>query len=158
MSAFDIASQPGAFLAVKRPLPVTVEFAGRDGRVTTREGEVRYQAGDAILSGIEKERWPVPRACFFASYDPVAPLQAGDNGSYVKRHKAVWAWRSSASIEIELSGGRGTLRADAGDVIIDYGDCDLAVVTASIFESSYQRAQEREGPPGCSGQARDEPG
>ena len=140
MRSFDIAAQPGAFLAVKRPLPVTVEFAERAGRLDTREGEVRYQAGDAILRGIEGERWPVPRARFFASYDPVAPLRAGQDGHYVKRHKAVWAWRSAAAVEIALSGGRGTLRANAGDVIIDYGGGDLAVVTASIFEGSYQPA------------------
>ena len=140
MTPFDIPSQPGAFLAVKRPLPVTVEFAEREGSLATREGEVRYQAGDAILSGIEGERWPVPRARFFASYDAVAPLQAGQDGAYVKRHKTVWAWRSGAAVEIALSGGRGTLRANAGDVIIDYGGGDLAVVTASIFEGSYQPA------------------
>ena len=140
MTAFDIAGQPGAFLAVKRPLPVTVEFAEGEGRLDTREGEVRYQAGDALLSGIEGERWPVPRVRFFASYDPVAPLRAGQDGPYVKRHKAVWAWRSGAEVEIVLSAGRGTLRANAGDVIIDYGGGDLAVVTASIFEGSYQPA------------------
>lgn len=142
MKPFDIARQPGAFLAVKRPVPVSVEFAEREGTLGTREGAVRYQAGDAILSGIEGERWPVPRARFLASYDPVAPVCAGQRGSYVKRRKAVWAWRTGAAVEIALSGGRGTLRANAGDVIVDYGDCDLAVVAASIFDGSYERANE----------------
>jgi hypothetical protein len=146
MKPLDIAAQPGAFLAVKRPLPVTVEFAEQDNMLDTREGTVRYQAGDAILTGVEGERWPVPRARFFASYDPTASLHAGENGSYVKRHKTVWAWRSSTAIEIALSGQRGTLRANAGDVIIDYGGGDMAVVAPSIFESSYQRVEAPQSP------------
>lgn len=148
MKQFDIARQPGAFLAVKRPVPVTVEFAETDGVLDTREGEVRYQAGDALLSGIEGERWPVQRVRFLESYDPVAPLRAGDGdgGAYVKRQKEVWAWRAGAAIEIALSDQRGTLQANAGDVIVDYGGGDLAVVAASIFEASYERTQELHGP------------
>lgn len=142
MKAFDIARQPGAFLAVKRPVPVSVEFAEGEGTLDTREGAVRYQAGDALLSGIEGERWPVPRARFLETYDPVAPLRAGERGTYLKRRKAVWAWRTGAAVEIALSGERGTLRANAGDVIVDYGGGDLAVVAASIFEGSYARAHE----------------
>lgn len=68
------------------------------------------------------------------------------------------AGRFRAPVEIALSGGRGVLRAGAGDVVIDYGGCDLAVVAASIFESSYQRARETVGPPGCAGKAGDDPG
>jgi hypothetical protein len=146
MKQFDIARQPGAFLAVKRPVPVTVEFAEEEGVLDTREGEVRYQAGDALLSGIEGERWPVPRERFLESYDAVAPLSAGEGGAYVKRQKEVWAWRTGAAIEIALSDQRGILQANAGDVIVDYGGGDLAVVAASIFEGSYERAQEPHGP------------
>lgn len=146
MKPLDIAAQPGAFLAVKRSLPVTVQFAEQDGMLDTREGAVRYQAGDAILTGVEGERWPVQRERFLASYDPAASLHAGENGSYVKRHKTVLAWRSSTAIEIVLSGQRGILQANAGDVIVDYGGGDLAVVAASIFESTYQRVEALQGP------------
>jgi len=146
MKPLDIAAQPAAFLAVKRPLPVTVEFAEQDNTLDTREGPVRYQAGDAILTGVEGERWPIQRARFLASYYPTAALRAGENGTYVKRHKTVWAWRSSTAIDIALSGQRGILRANAGDIIIDYGGGDLAVVAPSIFESSYQRVEAPQGP------------
>lgn len=72
---------------------------------------------------------------------PLAPACAGERGPYVTRHKAVWAWRTGAAIEIALSDQRGTLQANAGDVIVDYGGGDLAVVAGSIFDGSYERTQ-----------------
>jgi len=44
---------PKAKVAQKNLIPVQVEFAQFDGICTTKEGEVSYKSGDAILIGIE---------------------------------------------------------------------------------------------------------
>jgi PGDYG protein len=64
-----------------RPLSVSVEIAEMAGVCETLEGPVSYQAGDAIVSGVRKERWPVRRDVFSATYEPVLPTRRWKNGT-----------------------------------------------------------------------------
>lgn len=57
----DLACDPGALLVVKRPIPVPVRFAAEPGFIDTLEGCVAYDpydAGAAILKGVNGELWP----------------------------------------------------------------------------------------------------
>lgn len=137
MSAIDLAADPAARRARKRPVPVNVHFATQPGTLATREGEVRYAAGDALLTGESGDRWPVPRAHFDRAYEPVSPTRAGDAGVYRKRTADVLAKRMSAPFAIDLSAGRGTLRGNAGDWLVQYAPDDVAVVARAIFTATY---------------------
>jgi hypothetical protein len=139
MSDIDVRTKPGAFRAARRPYEVGVEFAGTDGELDTWEGPVRYRAGDALLTGLEGERWPVPREQFFASYAPVAPLQPGANGTYRRHNGTVWVWRTDMALDLLLSGDRGSLHANAGDFVVQFDSGDKAVMPERVFERGYSR-------------------
>ena len=138
MNISDLARIDGAFRAQKRPVPVSVRFADTNGVLVTREGVVAYEAGDALLAGVEGECWPVQRQRFFETYDPCPPIVKGSAGDYIKRPLAVWAWRTNGPIDIALSDNRGLLHAEADDVIVQYAPSDLAVVGHSIFQKTYE--------------------
>jgi hypothetical protein len=138
MSDIDLEADPSARRARKRPLAVSVQFAAAPGTLATREGDVRYEAGDALVEAQAGDRWPVPRARFEASYEPVAPTRAGMRGVYRKRAADVRVKQMSAPFAIELSGARGTLRGKAGDWLVQYAPDDLAVVAQAIFATTYE--------------------
>jgi hypothetical protein len=138
MDAPDLSGDPAARRARKRPVTVQVRFAAAPGTQRTVEGDVRYQYGDAIVTGAANDTWPVPRARFLATYDPVAPTREGESGVYRKRVALVRARRMDAPFEVELSDGRGTLSGGAGDWLVEYAPGDLAVVDGAIFASTYE--------------------
>lgn len=137
MTTPDLREHPDAFRARKRAVSVHAEIAREDGVVHTLEGPVSYCAGDAMLSGVEGERWPVPRAHFLASYEPISPTRAGDDGTYRKRPRVVLALRVQQVVDVVLSGGRGTLHARPGDVLVQHEAGDVAVVAKDIFAKTY---------------------
>lgn len=138
MNDSDLSTLPGAFQAAKLPIPLQVEFAGHAGVLASREGPVHYQAGDALLTGVEGERWPVARQRFDDTYAALPPTAAGAAGTYVKRRLVVWAWPIAQPVDIALSGGRGTLHGAVGDVLVQYGPGDVGVVAAAIFQKTYR--------------------
>jgi hypothetical protein len=134
----DLANDPGARRARKLPVALAVEFAPADGTLQTTEGPVRYRADDALVTGTDGERWPVPRAGFDATYEPLPPLRPGKSGRYRKRPLVVWAKPMREAFEVTLDRGRGTLRGDAADWLVQYAPGDLAVVSASAFAQTYE--------------------
>lgn len=133
----DLARQPGAFRARSRPVTVEVHFANTAGSLDTLEGTVAYAAGDAILTGTTGERWPVSRARFEESYAPALVTADLGAGRYVKRPRDVWAWRAERALDVALPQGTGTLRAEVGDVVVQYAPGDYAVVQPEIFAETY---------------------
>jgi PGDYG protein len=138
MIPVDLGEDRAARRARKLSIAMHVEFAMADGTLVTREGPVAYVTSDALLSGIDGERWPVPRKRFDETYEPVAPLRPGKPGAYRKRPQVVWAKPMPETLTLELGGGRGTLRGNAGDWLLQYEPGDLSVVSASIFAKSYE--------------------
>jgi hypothetical protein len=134
----DLATDRAARRARKRATHVDVEFAAAPGVVATREGDVRYAAGDALLTGAAGDRWPVSRAYFDAAYEPIAPLRAGGDGRYRKRPVVVLAKQMSAPFTIALADGRGTLRGRRGDWLVQYAPGDCAVVAQRVFAATYE--------------------
>ena len=132
-----IAKRPGAFQARKRPVVVDVVFAEEDGVLQTREGPVRYVSGDALLTAQTGERWPIERKRFLRTYEPGPETTSGKTGRYIKRPAVVWAWRVDRATDVPLPGCRGTLRAEPGDIIVQYASDDFGVVGEQIFAQTY---------------------
>jgi len=138
VTAVDLRLDPAAHRARKLPNALTVEFARQGGTLSTREGPVTYAPGDALLTGSAGERWPVPRAAFDASYEPVAPLRPGKPGCYRKRPLIVWAKQMRDRFELSLGSGRGELRGEAGDWLVQYAPGDCGVVGGALFAQTYE--------------------
>lgn len=123
---------------IKRPLPATVFFAKSAGELTTLEGPVRYAPGDAIMTGINGEHWPISRTNFDATYVPVGLLALGEDGPYVKKLIPVDATQIDHDGIISLEGQHGDLHAQAGDWVITGPDGSQWVVAQAIFQATYQ--------------------
>ena len=134
----DIRNDQSARRARKLAIATVVEFAPARGTLATREGPVAYAQGDALLTGIEGERWPVPRQRFDETYEPVAPLRPGKPGQYRKRPQIVWAKLMREPFIVALADGRGTLRGTAGDWLLEYAPGDQSVVSAAAFAKTYE--------------------
>jgi hypothetical protein len=138
MSGVDLRADPAARRARKSPVQVAVEFAATDGTLKTREGPVQYRQGDALLTGIEGERWPVIRETFEASYEPVPPLRPGKPGHYRKHPQVVWAKPMREPFAVTRDQGRGVLNGEAGDWLVQYAPGDQGVVGAALFAQTYE--------------------
>jgi len=128
----------GAVRARKRPVTLQVRFAREPGVCKTQEGPVRYEAGDAILTGIHGETWPVPKEKFGQLYEPAAGTVAGEDGMYRKRPDEVWALQVREPFEVVLSGDRGTLQGKPGDWLVQYAPGDCAVVADDVFRKTCE--------------------
>lgn len=117
---------------------VAVTFARADGVLETLEGPVRYQAGDALLTGSADERWPVRRAVFDTRYVAAQPgMPPGTDGSYRKIVLAVLALQIDAAFTLCLRDGQ-LLHGQPGDWLVEYAPGDQAVVANAIFLNTYQ--------------------
>jgi hypothetical protein len=133
LSGQGLARWPGVRSAWSVPEPRAVRFARAPGVCETREGPARYAAGDALVTGSVGEAWCTPRAYFDAHYEPVAPTEAGQDGTYAKRRQEVLAFELRAPRRIPLSQDRGMLSGNAGDWVVDYGAGNLAIVARDLF-------------------------
>jgi hypothetical protein len=133
-----IAADPRCRRARKRGHTVLVRFAPAACLVQTREGPVHAGAGDAIVTGAAGEQWPVPRQRFARRYQPVAPLAAGMDGSYLALPLDVFALPMDTPFSVLLADGQSQLAGAAGDWLLDYGDGSLGIVGAAIFSTTYE--------------------
>lgn len=139
----DLAQQPGAFRAAALPVTLEVHFAEANGTLQTLEGPVTYATGDAMVTGIHGERWPIPRSRFDASYHAAPNTQDQRDGRYMKNPREVWAWMADQDMEIPLRQGTGVLHAQAGAIVVQYGPGDCAVVQPDIFSKTYRRIPDK---------------
>jgi hypothetical protein len=138
----DLAADPRALRVCKKPDPVRAEFADADGVCDTLEGPVRYKAGDAILTGVRGERWPVERESFLASYEPVPPTHDGDGGSYSKAPSLAHALRLDHACEVPVGWQDDPLHGRPGDWLLQYADGSYGVVQDQIFRATYAPASD----------------
>jgi len=142
MTTIDLSSEPRAIRVRKRPVTRTVSFATSDGVCATMEGDVRYRAGDAIVTGERGEQWPVKREQFLASYRAVDPAREGADGPYTNRPATVLALQLETAGTVRAGHGGDSLQGEAGDWIVEYQDGSHSIVQADIFRDSYQRVDE----------------
>ena len=102
------------------PIEVSVVFADKAQCIETLEGPVLCQLGDAILTGVKGERWPVSASKFSEKYAPSGGQAPGSPGRYVKLPTEIRALRLSGAMDITLSDGRGVLHGEAGDWCVRY--------------------------------------
>lgn len=138
-----VRADPGHVVAIKRETAVSVRFAKEPGPVQTREGIVHAKAADAIVTGVDGERWPVPADKFGDKYQALEPTQHGESGVYVTLPNEVLAIRMGEPFSVVLIDGQSTLSGHPGDWLVDYGDGSFGVVAADIFARTYDI---REGP------------
>jgi PGDYG protein len=132
-----LAADPNALRVRKRLIPVRVAFAPEDGICDTREGPVRYRAGDPILTGTRGERWPVRGDLFAAGYDPVPPTVAGEDGMYCKRLTDALATRLDRPVSVPGGPQHDPLFGRSGDWLLCYPDGTLGIVEDGIFRATY---------------------
>lgn len=138
MAIPNLKEHPGKKFAIKRPIPVEVEFAIEDGVCATPEGLVHYKAGDAVAEGNHDDQWPIQRHKFLSNYEPVPPTVAGEPGQYVKKTLKVMVLQLSESIEVPVGWQDDPLHAKPGDWLVQYGPDDYGVIQPHIFEETYE--------------------
>lgn len=132
----NLSINPIAKQVIKRPLPVKVTFAKVDGICKTLEGNVEYLVGDAIITGIVGERWPVQRAKFDENYVPLEGFTNGKEGLYAKKPLAMLALRLDVPVDVKMTAG-GMLHGMPGDWIIQYAQGEYGIVKDEIFQGTY---------------------
>ena len=132
--------QRGVLCAQTRPIDVSVECAQVGQLVPTAEGDVEARPGDAIVTGIFGERWPVERSRFLRTYDAVSGTLTGDSGFYRKRVRPVRAVQVREPFKVVIGEGVRELIGQPGDWLLDYGNGDLGVVASEVFDLIYERA------------------
>ena len=122
---------------MKRALAFMVTFAPCGGELQTLEGKVQYAAGDALMTGVLGEHWPIRREKFESSYEPSDLQSMGADGNYRKRAIPVFARQLTQAHIMKLDGERGDLSGKAGDWIVQDGSGRSWVVADSIFQITY---------------------
>lgn len=137
LSNVDLAGDPDAAWFAKDEI-VTVAFALADGELASHEGPNHYSVGDALITGSTGDRWSVSRTRFDARYLPVAPLRAGEDGSYRSRPIPVRAKQMAASFAIARSAGGDLLHGAAQDWLLQYAPGDFGIVEEARFRKVYR--------------------
>lgn len=135
----DLLSDPAALFAIKKPIPVPVRFAATAGVVDTREGQVAYEAGAAICTGVEGEQWPVQRARFDVMYEPLPGTQPGRDGLYRQKPAEV---RARQILEDRFCVNVGVqsqpIIGEIGDWLIQYSPEKRSIMSDKVFRASYE--------------------
>lgn len=137
MTPPDLKDDSAALRVTKRPDPVRVRFATVDGVCETLEGSVRYQAGDAIVTGTRNEQWPIRGDLFRDSYEPEAGVPMGQDGTYRKRPSVTLARRLDAAAEVPVGWQDDPLHANPGDWLLHYADGSQGLIRDDIFRETY---------------------
>lgn len=122
---------------IKKKLPAQVELSATEKTISTPEGAVLCRLGDAIMTGVTGEHWPISRAQFEASYEAVPPTVMGQSGLYEKRPFEVDARQALAATQVTLADGHGVLTVKVGDWIVTGPDGQEWVVDGNIFAATY---------------------
>jgi hypothetical protein len=134
---FNLNAHPNAGWAKKLLIPVKVIFALTDGVCETLEGPVSYQAGDAIMTGVDNEQWPIERHKFEATYDAQPPTLPGENGLYFKKPIPVRVVQLTEPIKVEVGSQANKIQGQIGDWLIEYGPENFGIVSKDIFSKTY---------------------
>jgi hypothetical protein len=118
---------------------VSVVFARAAGALLSREGENRYAAGDALVTGSNGDLWSVSRARFDARYEPADDIAQGEDGCYRNKPLPVLARQVMESFTLRRSAGGDLLQGKAGDWLLQYAPGDYGIVDREKFARVYRR-------------------
>lgn len=131
--ALGIDTNPKAFKAFKKPIPLSFEHATHDQQVQTLENKVSCVAGDVIMTGTEGERWPIKKEVFESTYDVLS------EGLASKKKIIVFALQIHEVFQAKLAWAPDFLTGQPGDYLVQYGENDFGIVNQEIFLKTYQR-------------------
>jgi hypothetical protein len=131
-------------IARKKPSEVSVIFATERCEVTTLEGVVIAEVGDAIVTAKTGETWPVPRESFKLRYIAASNLDFGCAGTYYSKPVEVRATRLISTAHVEVARGCSELEGKPGDWLVAYGDGTNGVLSSEIFERTYEVVGDRD--------------
>lgn len=132
----DLSTDP-ATSRYEKTATVQVQFAEQDGEMDTIEGRVPYVTGDAILTGVMDEQWPVKRRVFDALYEPALNNVPGEYRK--KLGSSVHAKQIDNAFRVNIRDGKATLEGKPGDWLVQYAVGDVGVVSNEIFCKSYRK-------------------
>ncbi|MGE0797956.1 MAG: PGDYG domain-containing protein [Lautropia sp.] len=112
-----------------------VRFAAADQTVSTLEGPVTADAGDAIVTGVLGEEWPVPLAEFRRTYSPAGRTSFGQPGAYLRRRERVVAAPVAAAPRRRVAGGM--LTGEPGDFLVRDRQGRERIVARNVFARTY---------------------
>ena len=104
----------------------------------TLEGDVSYRRGDALLTGLKGERWPIERSKFENSYFPEPNTEPGAPGKYRKKPLVVWVLMLETPYSIEVGWKDDKIEGKEGDWLIQYDEDDFGIVESEVFKNSYE--------------------
>jgi hypothetical protein len=134
----ELSQDEKAFQTSKKPIPAEFRIATEAETIETKEGPVDANPGDAIMTGVEGEQWPIPAEKFASTYDDL------EDGTAAKRDIKVWVKEMPEQFQVKVSWSDALLQGEPGDYLVQYGDNDYGVVGASIFQKSYNQKQENQ--------------
>jgi len=128
----DLSQDPGGFETAKKPIPLQFRYADDEETIQTKEGPVSAQKGDAIMTGTEREHWPIPAEKFEQTYNVLEP------GLAAKKDIPVFAKEMIEPFQVKVSWSDDLLRGEGGDYLVQYGPGDYGVVGREIFGRTYK--------------------
>lgn len=139
MMMIDLKAQQnyGALPYEKKILSFDVVFSDKEQTIETLEGPVQCFPGDAIVTGISGERWPVRPEKFHQKYQPLAPTNKGESGRYQSLPVRVLAIRLKTDLKLPLAGGAGVLQGKPGSWLVQYEDQSQSIIADDIFAATY---------------------
>lgn len=124
-----------SFAAIRISTVHSVEFAASAGEIETLEGRVPVSPGDAIVTGVAGEKWPVAMAEFKRRYDPV-PSAAGSMlfRRRAQRATVVELARPDNGATVQVHGA--ILHGQPGDFRVSDGD-GTRIVARAVFARTF---------------------
>jgi PGDYG protein len=129
LNAVDLRTDPAAARYVKHEI-VGVEFAASAGALISRVGPNHYQAGDALVSGMDGDRWCVSRDRFDLKYEPLPGVNHGQSGRYQNKPAPVLARQMTEPFRCQRTAG--------GDWLLQYAPGDHGVAAQARFAQVYR--------------------
>jgi hypothetical protein len=137
LSGIDLRADSAAAVYVKHEI-VSVEFAAVAGVLMSRVGPNHYQAGDALVGGMDGDRWCVSRDRFDLKYEPLPGVSHGQSGRYQNKPAPVLARQMREAFRCQRTAGGDWLEGQAGDWLLQYAPGDHGVAAQSRFAQVYR--------------------
>jgi PGDYG protein len=124
----------------RKALALSVEFAATKGVLTTLEGPVTFEAGDALITGTRGERWPVSAGQFHLLYESsVVDQRAHESGIFKRRQTTVYAKQIPFEFSVITdTASKARLFGKANDWLIQQPNLQLNIVASDIFPDLYE--------------------
>lgn len=121
---------------VKKPIIIQYRYADTVEVINSLEGPVTAHPGDAVITGVKGEQYPVQRFKFDEWYIIT------EEGKAYKKPVVVDAELMEEEFEVVVSWANNPIRGRRGDYRLTYGPGDFGIVAADIFAETYDIVKE----------------